>query len=79
MKFNSYRSYISIWEFQIETRPKVPNWDFDLTFGYCDIFISSNANTTNSYSRLEITYKYPHYDVGANEAKTFLAGSQTLS
>jgi hypothetical protein len=41
-----------------------------------DIRISDNANITRSnYSRLGHTYKHPQYDIGKNEAETFLAGS----
>jgi BTB/POZ domain-containing protein KCTD9 len=45
-------------------------------FGYCDINIDNNANTTmNSYSFLGSPFKHPQYAYGTNEARTFLAGS----
>ena len=41
-----------------------------------DIYVSSNANTTNgSYSNLGHSYKHPQYAYRTNEAKSFLAGS----
>ena len=44
-----------------------------------DISIANNANTTNSYSsRLGWTYKHPQYAYRTNEAKTFLAGSESF-
>jgi hypothetical protein len=41
-----------------------------------DIFIANNSNTAmNSYSKLGYSYSHPQYAQGANEAKTFMAGS----
>jgi hypothetical protein len=46
------------------------------TFGYGDICIANNANTTmDSYSELGHTYSHPQYAEGTNEAVSFLAGS----
>jgi hypothetical protein len=48
------------------------------SFGW-DLIIANNANTTtNSYSNLGFPYKHPQYAEGTNEAKTFLAGSQSF-
>ncbi len=45
-------------------------------FGWRDIAIANNANTTmDSYSHLGCTYPHPQYAWGTNEAKSFLTGS----
>jgi len=46
------------------------------TFGFGDIRIENNANTTmNCSSDLGCTYKHPQYAFETDEADTFLAGS----
>jgi hypothetical protein len=45
------------------------------TFGI-DLCIANNSNTTiDSVSNLGYSYNHPQYDIGTNEADTFLAGS----
>jgi hypothetical protein len=47
------------------------------TFGFGDIRIANNANTTtDSTSNLGFAYKHPQYAHGTNEAQSFLAGSK---
>ncbi len=45
-------------------------------FGWGDIAIADNANTTmDSFSNLGDCYSHPQYVLGTNEAESFLAGS----